>query len=66
MGRGVTAFKATGGYTLADQEVLMCVVTRLEITRLEALVKLIDANAFIVVLSVNEASGGVMGKRVPH
>jgi uncharacterized membrane-anchored protein YitT (DUF2179 family) len=44
----------------------MCVVTRLEITRLETLVKVIDANAFIVVLSVNEASGGVMGKRIPH
>jgi uncharacterized membrane-anchored protein YitT (DUF2179 family) len=66
MGRGVTAFKATGGYSQADQEVLMCVVTRLEITRLETLVKVIDANAFIVVLSVNEASGGVMGKRIPH
>lgn len=66
MGRGVTAFKATGGYSQADQEVLMCVVTRLEITRLETLVKVIDANAFIVVLSVNEASGGVMGKRMQH
>lgn len=66
MGRGVTAFKATGGYTSSEQEVLFCVVTRLELTRLEGIVKLRDPGAFMVVQHVLEASGGVMKKRAFH
>ena len=66
MGRGVTRFMAKGGYTSVDQEVLFCVVTRLEITRLEDLVKEADENAFIVVLPVHETTGGVVKKRSFH
>lgn len=66
MGRGVTAFKASGGYTAADQEVLFCVVTRLELTRLEGLVRAEDDAAFVVVLHVNDASGGVVKQRSFH
>ena len=63
MGRGVTAFKATGGYTAAEQQVLFCVVTRLELNRLETIVRAHDPAAFVVVLHVHEASGGVIKKR---
>ena len=63
MGRGVTAFKATGGYTAAEQQVLFCVVTRLELNRLETIVRSHDPSAFVVVLHVHEASGGVIKKR---
>lgn len=66
LGRGVTAFKATGGFTTTEQEVLFCVVTRLEITRLEALVKSKDDAAFTVILPVLETSGGVIKKRTFH
>jgi uncharacterized membrane-anchored protein YitT (DUF2179 family) len=66
MGRGVTVLKAVGGYTAAEQEVLYCVVTRLELTRLESLVKARDENAFIVVSPVREVSGGVIKQRVFH
>jgi uncharacterized membrane-anchored protein YitT (DUF2179 family) len=66
LGRGVTAYKAKGGYTDADQEVLFCVVTRLELSRLEAIVKAKDASAFIVVSPVHETSGGVVTRRVFH
>ena len=38
-GRGVTAFKAQGGYTEVEQVVLYCVVTRLELTKLESIVR---------------------------
>ena len=64
LGRGVTVLKAVGGYTAAEQEVLYCVVTRLELTRLAALVKAQDESAFIVVSPVHEVSGGVVKQRV--
>jgi uncharacterized membrane-anchored protein YitT (DUF2179 family) len=66
LGRGVTVLKAIGGYSAAEQEVLYCVVTRLELTRLELLVKARDENAFIVVSPVHEVSGGVIKQRVFH
>lgn len=66
LGRGVTAFKARGGFSEAEQEVLFCVVTRLEITKLETLVKNIDESAFIVVSPVLDTSGGVVKRRTFH
>jgi uncharacterized membrane-anchored protein YitT (DUF2179 family) len=66
LGRGVTVLKAIGGYTTAEQEVLYCVVTRLELTKLESLVKSHDEGAFIVVSPVHEVSGGTVKRRVFH
>jgi len=66
LGRGVTVLKAIGGYTAAEQGVLYCVVTRLELTRLASLVKARDESAFIVVSPVHEVSGGVVKQRVFH
>lgn len=63
LGRGVTTLVAKGGYTENEQQVLFCVVTRLEITRLETLVKTKDPAAFFVVLQVHEASGGRVKQR---
>jgi len=66
MGRGVTMLKAVGGYTAGEQDVLYCVVTRLELSRLESLVKARDPNAFIVIAPVHEVIGGVVKQRVFH
>ena len=63
LGRGVTVFKSKGGFSDAEQDVLFCVVTRLELTKLEGLVKAIDPTAFIVVQPVHETSGGVVTRR---
>ena len=63
LGRGVTILSGKGGYTKAEQEVLFCVVTRLEITRFEAVVRAQDDNAFLVILPVLEAIGGVVKQR---
>jgi uncharacterized membrane-anchored protein YitT (DUF2179 family) len=63
LGRGVTTLVGKGGYTDHERQVLFCVVTRLEITRLETLVKSIDPATFFVVLQVHEASGGRIKKR---
>lgn len=63
LGRGVTNFKTLGGYSGVEQEVLFCVVTRLEITKLEFIVKRSDPKAFIVILPVLDAKGGVLKRR---
>jgi uncharacterized membrane-anchored protein YitT (DUF2179 family) len=66
MGRGVTAFKAQGGYTEVEQYVLYCVVTRLELTKLESIVRARDASAFVVISPIHEVNGGVVKRRAFH
>jgi uncharacterized membrane-anchored protein YitT (DUF2179 family) len=64
--RGVTTLKGKGGYTESESEVLLCIVTRLETTRLQNLVREIDSVAFIVTLPVLDAQGGTLKKRTFH
>ena len=66
LGRGVTVLKGKGGYTSTEQEVIYCVVTRLELTRLQSLIESVDASAFIVISPVHEVSGGVVKQRSFH
>lgn len=66
LGRGVTVLKGRGGYTKAEQNVLYCVVTRLELTRLEGLIHARDATAFVVISPVHEVSGGTLKRRFFH
>ena len=66
LGRGVTAFKAKGGFSESEREVLYCVVTRLEISRLQSIVKEFDPSAFVVISPVLDIDGGVVKKRVFH
>jgi uncharacterized membrane-anchored protein YitT (DUF2179 family) len=55
--RGATALKGRGMYTGMDREVIMCVITRSEVTRLKELVYRIDPQAFIVFNDVREVIG---------
>jgi uncharacterized membrane-anchored protein YitT (DUF2179 family) len=63
MGRGVTVYKGYGGLTSAEQDVLYCVVTRLEIGKVKAIVRERDATAFIVSHALADVEGGVVKKR---
>jgi uncharacterized membrane-anchored protein YitT (DUF2179 family) len=63
--RGVTIYKGRGGMSDAEQDILFCVVTRLEIGRIKTTVHEIDTNAFIVVHPLADAEGGVI-KRHAH
>jgi uncharacterized membrane-anchored protein YitT (DUF2179 family) len=63
LGRGVTIFHGTGGYTQNVQVILFCVVTRLEIMKLETIVNQVDETAFIIELPVHEVSGGMVKQR---
>ncbi len=63
LGRGVTVLKAFGGYTATERRVLYCVVTRLELTKLEGIVKQHDPTAFVVISPVHEVTGGTVKRR---
>jgi uncharacterized membrane-anchored protein YitT (DUF2179 family) len=60
--RGVTVYKGRGGLTDSEQDILFCVVTRLEIGRIKTTAQEIDRSAFIVVHPLADASGGVIRK----
>ncbi len=66
LGRGVTVYKGRGGMTGADQDILFCVVTRLEIGKVLHIAQKIDPSAFIVVHPLADAKGGVLKKTAPH
>ena len=64
--RGVTVYKGRGGRSGAEQDILYCVVTRLEIGRIKNVVKEIDANAFMVIHPLSDADGGIIKKTALH
>jgi uncharacterized membrane-anchored protein YitT (DUF2179 family) len=64
LGRGVTVFKGFGGLTNNEQDILFCVVTRLEIGKVKRAARDLDENAFIAVQALADAEGGVL-KRLP-
>src|SRR5579863_9685761 len=48
MGRDVTVYKGAGGMNGAEQDILYCVVTRLEIGKVKTIVRAHDPDAFVV------------------
>jgi uncharacterized membrane-anchored protein YitT (DUF2179 family) len=66
LARGVTVFKGAGGLSGADQEILYCVVTRLEIGKVKAIVRDLDASAFVVSHGLAGAEGGVVKRTAIH
>ncbi len=64
--RGVTVYKGRRGLSDNEQDILFCVVTRLEIGRIKRAAHSIDASAFIVVQPLAGADGGVIKKLALH
>ena len=64
--RGVTVYKGRGGLTDTEQDILYCVVTRLEIGRVRSLVAEFDPDAFVVMHGLADAEGGVIKRRTLH
>ncbi|MDQ3666455.1 MAG: YitT family protein [Acidobacteriota bacterium] len=58
--RGVTVYKGRGGLSNAEQDILFCVVTRLEIGRIKTVARDMDETAFIVVHPLSDAEGGTI------
>jgi uncharacterized membrane-anchored protein YitT (DUF2179 family) len=68
--RGVTIYSGKGGHGKRgeishDNEIIFTVVTRLEVGRLQGLIKGIDENAFIIQHSINNMQGGMI-KQMPR
>jgi uncharacterized membrane-anchored protein YitT (DUF2179 family) len=71
MGRGVTSFRSDGGYgsedqSLPDRDILFCVVTRLEVSRLILEIEKIDPKAFVIQYPIKDTKGGMIKKRPLH
>jgi uncharacterized membrane-anchored protein YitT (DUF2179 family) len=64
--RGVTVYKGYGGMSGVEQEILYCVVTRLEIGKVKTIVRAIDAHAFVVSHPLADAEGGVVKRAMTH
>jgi uncharacterized membrane-anchored protein YitT (DUF2179 family) len=64
--RGVTVYKGYGGLTGAEQEILYCVVTRLEIGKVKSIARSVDPNAFVVSHPLADAEGGVVKRSAIH
>jgi uncharacterized membrane-anchored protein YitT (DUF2179 family) len=66
LARGVTLYKGRRGWTDAEQDILFCVVTRLEIGRVRSLVTEYDPAAFVVIYPLSDVHGGVIKKAALH
>jgi uncharacterized membrane-anchored protein YitT (DUF2179 family) len=60
MSRGVTVYKARGGKSGDDREILYCVVTRLEIGRVMRIIDALDESAFVIQHPLADVRGGVV------
>ena len=66
LGKGITVYKGERGYLpgsfdiKTDCEIIVTIVTRLEIKQIEDTIMKIDPKAFVYVQSIKEATGGVL------
>jgi len=72
LGRGITVYKGERGFLKESFDVsqpvdiVFTVVTRLELRRLNKIVRGIDAKAFVFTSVIKEAAGGVLKARARH
>ena len=66
LGIGVTLYKGERGHSGAEQDILMCVVTRLEVGGVMRLVKKVDADAFVMMHGLAGVEGGMVKKTPLH
>jgi uncharacterized membrane-anchored protein YitT (DUF2179 family) len=68
LGRGLTIYSGKKGFGKSGEsnhstEIIFTVITRLEISKLNAEVEKIDPNAFVVMQSIKDTRGGMVKKR---
>ena len=66
LGRGVTVYRGRGGLSMEEQEILYCVVTRLEVGRVKSIVRALDQSAFITSHALADVQGGMVKHRALH
>lgn len=66
LGKGITVYKGERGYLpdsfdiKTDCEIIVTIVTRLEIKQIQDAIMMIDPKAFVYVQTIKEASGGIL------
>jgi uncharacterized membrane-anchored protein YitT (DUF2179 family) len=66
LGKGITVYKGERGYLPGSFEIrtecqiIVTIVTRLEIKQIEDALMLIDPKAFVFVQTIREATGGIL------
>lgn len=67
LGKGVTVYRGKRGFGKRGHseeiDIIYTVITRLEISKLNAEVELIDPNAFVVMTSIKDTKGGMVKRR---
>ncbi|MBC3535817.1 YitT family protein [Megasphaera hominis] len=63
LGRAVTLLHGEGAYSRHKTLILYCVVSRLEITKVQDTVKHIDPQAFITTFDIRETQGGLFKRK---
>ncbi|HEX6971921.1 MAG TPA: YitT family protein, partial [Limnochordia bacterium] len=66
LGRTVTRLHGQRGYSKEETDVLLCIVTRLELSKLKSIIAEQDPNAFVAIENVHDVLGGRFGKRSIH
>ncbi|SFE01598.1 Uncharacterized membrane-anchored protein YitT, contains DUF161 and DUF2179 domains [Paenibacillus catalpae] len=66
LGRSTTYIQARGGYSREETQMVYCVVSRLEVAKLKAIVHDIDTKAFIAIENVADVQGGGFTKKSIH
>lgn len=71
IGRGVTIYKGSRGFGKRgdvehELDIVFTVITRLEVSKLQNIIALIDENAFVVQHRINDTKGGMIKKRPLH
>ncbi len=66
LNRSVTVYQGRRGISDRPQDILYCVVTRLEIGNVQTVVKEIDRDAFITIHPLAEVKGGMIKKTGVH
>ncbi|MFT3681970.1 MAG: YitT family protein [Ferruginibacter sp.] len=66
LGKGITVYKGERGYLpgsfdiKTDCDIIVTIVTRLEVHQIQASIREIDPKAFVYVASIKEAAGGIL------
>lgn len=64
--RGVTSLRGKGMYTQGEKEVLLVIVSRMEIAKVKGIVAQVDKKAFVIIYDVHEVLGeGFRGLHEP-
>ncbi|MCZ2133775.1 MAG: YitT family protein [Bacteroidetes bacterium] len=67
LGKAVTVYKGGAGYMSdAERQILFCIITRLEVSKIESEITQLDPSAFITQQTINHVRGGMVKKRPLH